>query len=255
MSKQLSKPISVCALILALALSTSTVFGPIALAQTLPQPCASAEQADTVAANGISIAYASSGSCNPETVLLIRGTGQQLIEWPQELVEELVERGYRVIRFDNRDVGLSTHMTDAGYPDSAAITEALQNGTPPPLPYTLNDMANDAVGLLDTLGIDRAHLIGASMGGDIAQLVAIDHPDRVLSLTTIGADSANAALPVIANPDAFAAVPAPPADGDRDAFIDYESAHATFGAARERGELFKITPPGMSVPLGTTEAR
>jgi pimeloyl-ACP methyl ester carboxylesterase len=85
-------------------------------------------------------------------------------------------------------------------------------------------MANDTVGLLDALGIQQAHLVGASMGGDIAQLVAIDHPDRVLSLTTIGADSANPALPVIANADAFASVPAPPADGDRAAFADYEFA-------------------------------
>jgi pimeloyl-ACP methyl ester carboxylesterase len=129
-----------------------------------------------------------------------------------------------VVRFDNRDAGLSTHLTAVGYPDLAAIGAALEQGTPPILPYTLRDMANDTVGLLDALGIEQAHLVGASMGGNIAQLVAIDHPDRVLSLTTMGADSANAALPVIANPEAFAAVPALPAPGDIAAFVEYQLA-------------------------------
>jgi pimeloyl-ACP methyl ester carboxylesterase len=141
-----------------------------------------------------------------------------------ELVQALQQRGYRVVRFDNRDVGLSTHLTAAGYPDLGAVGAALEHGTPPPIPYTLRDMANDAVGLLDALGIEQAHLVGASMGGNIAQLVAIDHPDRVLSLTSIGADSANPALPVIADPEAFAAVPAPPAEGDKAAFVEYQLA-------------------------------
>jgi pimeloyl-ACP methyl ester carboxylesterase len=177
-----------------------------------------------VAVGGIRIAYESFGACDLETVLLIGGTGQQLVEWPMELVQALQAHGYRVVRFDNRDVGLSTHLSEAGYPDLAAIGAALQQGTPPVLPYTLRDMANDTVGLLDALGIEQAHLVGASMGGDIAQLVAIDHPDRVLSLTTIGADSANPAVPVIANPAAFAAVPAAPAPGDKAAFVEYQLA-------------------------------
>jgi pimeloyl-ACP methyl ester carboxylesterase len=157
-------------------------------------------------------------------VLLVGGTGQQLIEWPAELVQALQQRGYRVVSFDNRDVGLSTHLTAAGYPDLGAVSAALQQGTPPPIPYTLRDMAADTVGLLDALGIERVHLVGASMGGDIAQLVAIDHPDRVLSLTSIGADSANPALPVIARPEAFAAVPPAPPEGDKGAFVEYQLA-------------------------------
>jgi pimeloyl-ACP methyl ester carboxylesterase len=216
-------------LMLAAILATSILFAPQAVAQT----CSSDQRSGTVAANGINIAYESYGSCSADTVLLIGGTGQQLIEWPMELVHELVQRGYRVVRFDNRDVGLSTHMTEAGYPDSTAITRALQEGTAPPLPYTLRDMAKDSVGLLDALNIQHAHLVGASMGGDIAQLVAIDHPDRVLSLTTIGSDSANPALPLIANPDAFANVPPPPADGDKDAFVDYQ--FATYQVLRSPG--------------------
>jgi pimeloyl-ACP methyl ester carboxylesterase len=208
------------ALVLAVTLSAATLSPSRVVAQT----CTSEHETGIVPANGISIAYASDGSCDGQAVVLIGGTGEQLIEWPTELVQELTARGYRVVRFDNRDVGLSTHMTDAGYPDSAAITAALQQGAPPPIPYTLRDMAGDAVGLLDALGIAQAHLVGASMGGDIAQVVAIDHPERVSSLTLLGADSGNSALPVIANPDAFAAVPTPPPDGDKVGFIEYEFA-------------------------------
>jgi pimeloyl-ACP methyl ester carboxylesterase len=201
---------------------------PAQSAQSTDRRCAPAMRSDTVTANGIRIAYESFGPCNPtaepETVLLIGGTGQQLVEWPMELVQALQGRGYRVVRFDNRDIGLSTHMTEAGTLDLGAITTALQQGTPPPIPYTLHDMANDAVGLLDVLGIEQAHLVGISMGGDIAQLVAIDHPQRVLSLTSIGADSANAAIPVIADPEAFAGLPPPPPEGDRAAFVEYQIA-------------------------------
>jgi pimeloyl-ACP methyl ester carboxylesterase len=216
----------VLALALALALASGTLFAPVATAQATAQSCASAEQADTVpvGAGEISIAYESFGACDSETVLLIGGTGQQLIEWPMELVRALQQRGYRVVRFDNRDVGRSTHLSAAGYPDTAAVTQALQQGTAAPIPYTLGDMANDAVGLLDALGIEQAHLVGISMGGDIAQLVAIDHPERALSLTSIGADSGNAAVPLVADPEAFAAVPAPPAAGDKEAFVAYQIA-------------------------------
>jgi pimeloyl-ACP methyl ester carboxylesterase len=216
--------------LVALALAGSTLQAPIAAAQTSDARCPADEQSDVVAANGIRIAYASYGSCNQQTVLLIGGTGQQLIEWPTELVQALVQRGYRVVAFDNRDVGLSTHMTEAGVPDSAAIGAALQQGTQPPLPYMLRDMAADAIGLLDVLSIRRAHLVGASMGGDIAQFMAIDHPDRVQSLTLIGSDSGNPTQPLIANPDAFAGVPpAPPVD-DKDAFVDFQ--FATYQALR-----------------------
>jgi pimeloyl-ACP methyl ester carboxylesterase len=176
----------------------------------------------SVQANGITIAYESFGSPDEETVLLIGGTGQQLIDWPIELVNELVKRGYRVVRFDNRDVGLSTKMTSAGLPDSPAITKALQEGKPAPIPYTLQDMANDAVGLLDALDIQKAHVVGISMGGAIAQLVAIDHPTRTLSLTSMAADSGNPALPAVAKPEVFASLPPPPPAGNKQAFIEYQ---------------------------------
>jgi pimeloyl-ACP methyl ester carboxylesterase len=182
------------------------------------------QQTGTVEANGITLAYESFGSPDTEreTILLIAGTGQQLVGWPVELVNALVERGYRVVRFDNRDMGLSTKLSDAGAPDTAAIGKALQEGKTPSIPYTIRDMAKDTVGLLDALGIEQAHLVGASMGGAIGQWVAIDYPERVLSLTTIAADSGNPKLPVIANPEAFANVPPQPTTADRDAFIEWE---------------------------------
>ena len=150
-------------------------------------------------ANGITIAYESFGPKDQETMLLIAGTGSQLTFWPTQLIDGLVQSGYRVITFDNRDVGLSTKFTSAGYPDSEAITKALQEGKPAPIPYTLRDMANDTVGLLDELGIQKAHIFGVSMGGNIAQLVAIDHPTRTLSLTLMAADSGNPAMTDFAN--------------------------------------------------------
>ena len=178
--------------------------------------------AGTVEANGITLAYESYGSEDRETVLLIGGTGMQLIDWPMELVHELVGRGYRVVRFDSRDVGLSTHLDSAGLPDWAALQQAGEQGVPPPLAYTLEDMAADAVGLLDALGIERAHVAGASQGGAIAQLMAIHHPNRVASLTSIMAGSGNPALPLIAKPEAFASVGTPPAGDSLAALVDHE---------------------------------
>lgn len=180
--------------------------------------------AGAVEANGITLAYERFGDPAHETILLIGGVGMQLIDWPMEFVEALVARGYQVIRFDNRDMGLSTRFSEAGLPDAAAIEQALAAGEPAPLPYTLDDMARDAVGLLDALDIQQAHLVGLSMGGAIGQFIAIDFPDRTLSLTTIGADSGNPELPVIADPDAFASVPPQPTTSDREAFIAWQVA-------------------------------
>lgn len=113
-------------------------------------------------------------------MLLIMGLGAQLITWDDGFCSELVDRGFRIIRYDNRDSGLSTRMEEAGPPDIAAAMA----GEPKPA-YTLDDLARDAIGVLDALGIRAAHIVGASMGGFIAQLVAINHPERVLSLTSI----------------------------------------------------------------------
>jgi pimeloyl-ACP methyl ester carboxylesterase len=173
-----------------------------------------------VEANRITVAYKSFGPEGREAILLIMGSYNQLTQWPVELCEELVKRGYRVIVFDNRDVGLSTKFESAGSPDWKAITEALAAGKPAPLPYTIRDMARDAVGLLDALGIKKAHIVGVSMGGMIAQIVATDHPEHTRSLTSMGATSGEPGLPIIAKPDVAARIPPPAPEGDRKAYIE-----------------------------------
>jgi pimeloyl-ACP methyl ester carboxylesterase len=170
-----------------------------------------------VTANGIAIAFERYGRIDREAVLLIMGNGAQLTAWPSELIEELVKRGYQVIIYDHRDVGLSTKFDAAGIPDLKAVIEARIAGKPAPLAYTLDDMAKDAVGLLDALGVKKAHIVGASMGGMIAQLVAADHPEHTLSLTSIMATSGNPAFPVPAKPEVFAKLPAPSPNEDREA--------------------------------------
>src|SRR5262249_20742919 len=131
-----------------------------------------------------------------------------------------VKRGYRVLVFDNRDVGLSTKLDSAGPPDWRAITEALGAGKPAPLPYTIHDMARDAVGLLDALGIRQAHIVGPSMGGMIAQVVAADSPEHTLAPTSIMATSGKRGLPIIAKPDVAAKLPPPAPEGDKKAYIE-----------------------------------
>lgn len=133
------------------------------------------------ASNGIELCYEAVGDPGRPTMLLIMGLGGQLVHWPDELCAGLAGRGFRVVRFDNRDAGRSTRFADAGVPDVAAAF----TGGEVSAPYLLADMADDAAGLLDHLGVDRAHVVGMSMGGMIAQSVAIRHPARVASLTSI----------------------------------------------------------------------
>ena len=139
----------------------------------------------TVRANGIALEYAETGLRDAPVILLIMGLGMQLVAWPDALCEGLAARGFRVVRFDNRDVGLSTGMPPARPVATAATMARAFMGLPVRPPYTLNDMARDTVGLMDALGMAKAHVVGASMGGMIAQIVAIDHPERVKSLTSI----------------------------------------------------------------------
>src|SRR5262245_49688604 len=129
-----------------------------------------------VRANGIDIEYESFGRESDPVVLLIMGFSGQLTLWPVAFCEGLAAKGFRVIRFDNRDVGKSTHLLAAGLPNMGELTAKIAAGQPANPPYSLDDMAADAVGLLGALGIDKAHIVGASMGGMIAQLVAINHP-------------------------------------------------------------------------------
>ena len=134
------------------------------------------------ARNGVTIAYETSGPSDGIPLLLVHGLATQMVLWPQGLVDELHDRGFFVLRFDNRDIGLSTHLHDAPMPD---VMGALTTGDTSSASYRLEDMAADAIGLLDHLGIAKAHVVGVSMGGMIAQTIAIEHPDRVLSLTSV----------------------------------------------------------------------
>ena len=179
-----------------------------------------------VKANGISITYDTFGSDKAAPLLLIMGLGAQMTRWPVVFCEALAARGFRVIRFDNRDAGLSTHFVEAGVPDMGAVITAMQKGEKPNVPYTLGDMAADATGLLDALGIVRAHIVGASMGGMIAQLVAADHPEHTLSLASIMSTTGNPALPR-ATPEAMAVLTnRPPHPSDEEAYLKHTVASA-----------------------------
>lgn len=134
-----------------------------------------------VRANGLQLCYEVDGEESGVPLLLVHGHGAQLIAWHPELVAALVERGFRTIRFDNRDAGLSTHLDGLADPDVFAIAF----GDPTTVPYLIDDLADDADALLGALGIDAAHVLGVSMGAMVAQAVAIGHPGRTLSLTSI----------------------------------------------------------------------
>lgn len=162
-----------------------------------------------VQANAIEIFYDVHGEPTDPAILLIMGLSAQMTAWDDSFVAELAAQGFQVIRFDNRDIGLSSHFDEAGIPDMAA---AFASGTIPPPVYTLSDMASDGAALLDVLGIAQAHIVGASMGGMIAQTFAIEHPEKCLSLTSIFSTTGNSGVgqshPGIAEALFFATPPA-----------------------------------------------
>ena len=178
-----------------------------------------------VRANGIDIEVESYGAGDAPAMLLIMGLGAQLTRWPMAFVEGLVARGYRVIRFDNRDTGLSDKMDGAGTPNLLRVMGMAAIGLRPTVPYTLDDMAADAAGVLDALGIEAAHIVGASMGGMIAQLFAAHYPPRTLSLASIMSTTGNRAVPR-ATREAMAVLTERPKSGDRETII----AHAVRAA-------------------------
>lgn len=169
-----------------------------------------------VQANGITIEYDTFGDPGAPTILLIMGFAGQMTMWPESLCQGLAARGFRVVRFDNRDVGKSTHLAHLGVPDIGALIAAAMAGQPGTAPYALTDMAADAIGLLDALGIADAYVVGASMGGMIAQLCAIDHADRVRGLVSIMSTTGRPGLPP-GKPEATAVLMARP---DSDARAD-----------------------------------
>jgi pimeloyl-ACP methyl ester carboxylesterase len=168
-------------------------------------------------ANGIEIEYETFGDPSKPAILLVMGLGIQMLGWHEDFCQMLVDRGYFVIRYDNRDVGLSSKIEDGPEPN----VMALMGGDYSSASYRLTDMANDAVGVLDELGIDKAHVVGVSMGGMIGQTLAIEHPDRVLSLTSIMSTTGDQAVGQ-PRPDVMMAL-ITPAPADRDAFIDFQA--------------------------------
>jgi pimeloyl-ACP methyl ester carboxylesterase len=159
-----------------------------------------------VPANGIELEYDEFGHHDDPALVLIAGLGAQLIDWPAEFCEQLAGHGLRVIRFDNRDAGLSASLDSLGTPDLGAVL----SGDQATVPYLLADMAADTVSLFDALGIARAHLVGVSMGGMIAQQAAIDYPGRLLSLCSISSTTGDASVGQ-ATSEALAALARPPA--------------------------------------------
>lgn len=190
-----------------------------------------------VQANGIALACESFGEETGQAILLIAGLGTQMLRWTDPFCTGLAARGYRVIRFDNRDAGCSTHFRQAPAPDFGVLAAALMAGRRPDVPYTLHDMAADAIGLLDALSIERAHVVGRSMGGMVAQIMASEYPDRILSLVSIMSSTGNPALPQAA-PDVMAMMmrPAPDPFSDEAGFL----AHSVAFAERIAGTRYPV---------------
>ena len=145
--------------------------------------------------NGIDLAWESFGEGDAPAILLISGLGTQMTRWSDGFCRTLAAQGFRVIRYDNRDAGLSTHLHHLPAPTMPELVRELMAGRVPPVPYGLPEMAGDAIGLMDHLHLRRAHLVGRSMGGMIAQVAACGWPDRVASLTSIMSATGNPAMP------------------------------------------------------------
>ena len=148
-----------------------------------------------IAANSISLHYESLGNENDPPILLIMGLAAQMILWPDAFCQMLVEKGFRVIRFDNRDAGLSTHLDHLGTPNVALEYAKFLMRLPMKASYLIDDMAADTAALIDALGLKRPHIVGASMGGMIAQNLAANYPDKVASLTSIMSTTGRRSLP------------------------------------------------------------
>ena len=178
----------------------------------------------TIMANGLNLAYETHGKPTDPCVLLVMGLGMQLIAWPEDFVEGLVEQGFFVVRFDNRDAGLSSKMTQAGKPHLPLAYLKNLVGWPLKSAYTLDDMAQDGLALLAALRIEAAHVIGVSMGGMIAQVMAARAPEQVLSLTSIMSTSSRRGLPGPTRAARLALLQGPKRKASRDEVMDHMAA-------------------------------
>lgn len=172
-------------------------------------------------ANGINIAYETAGDPKGVPILLIMGLGLQLTAWPEDFVDGLVELGFYVIRFDNRDCGLSTKFKQAGTPNLALAALKSMLRLPVRSPYRLDDMAADALGVLNALGVAKAHVVGLSMGGMIGQILTAGHPARVLSLTSIMSSSGRRGLPGPTRAARKAVLARAPDPNDHEQMVDH----------------------------------
>jgi pimeloyl-ACP methyl ester carboxylesterase len=186
---------------------------------------------------GIELAYEAIGSPEDPPLLMVMGYGSQLIAWPRAFSELLAAGGHFVIEFDNRDCGLSSKL-DGRTPDMEAVMAAAGAGDVAAAaalaPYTLSDLADDCVALLDGLGIDRAHVLGASMGGMIAQQMAIEHPDRVLTLISVMSNTGEPGVGA-PTPEALETLLAP-SPTERGAYVETAGAKAMVWASRRYGD-------------------
>ncbi|KAB7738844.1 alpha/beta fold hydrolase [Parvibaculum sedimenti] len=169
-----------------------------------------------IEANGITINVEDRGPEGGAPILFVNGYTSTMMSWPAELMDGLKARGFRVIRYDNRDVGKSEKLK--GQPNIREVAASVREGKAPDIPYTLADMAADGIGVLDALGIERAHVMGISMGGMIVQKMAINHADRLISVTSIMSTTGNPDLPQ-ATDEALAALQAQPASEDREEIL------------------------------------
>src|SRR3954467_5556824 len=221
----------------------------------------------------IELAYETFGDPGDPPVLLVMGLATQMIGWPDEFCAGLADRGLFVVRFDNRDIGLSTHLDDRGAPDLMTIL----GGDRSNVPYPLADLADDTARLLETLHLDSAHVVGASMGGMVAQLVAIRHPERVRSLTSIMSTTGDpsvgmpseAAMGVLLAPpapdreaaiqravDTYRVIGSPRAGFDEQALRDraglsYDRRYNPAGVARQLAAI--LTTPDRTADLGSLD--
>ncbi len=172
-----------------------------------------------VEANGLELEYEEFGLSDSPVVIHIMGFASQLIRWPDSFAEGMAAKGYRFIRFDNRDIGLSQKLPELGIPNIPELMQKVMAGQTIEAPYTLDDMADDIAGMMDSLGIEKAHIMGESMGGMIAQIFAFRHAARTISLTSVMSTSSRPHLPQ-ATPEASAVLMTRPLDPyDRDEAI------------------------------------
>ena len=173
--------------------------------------------------NGLTLEYETLGDPSHPAVLLIMGLGGPMIMWEDSFCQLLVKAGFFVIRYDNRDCGRSTKLDDFDLPDVLKVFGAWMNGSDIDGPYRLSDMATDGVALMDAIGVEKAHVVGASMGGMIAQTLAIEFASRVASLTSIMSSTGDRSLPV-PSPEAMAVLMTPSAE-TREAFVEQHLAN------------------------------